>query len=57
MSDFSDEFIRGQIACREGKECPEGASESFERGFGTEHEKEAIQAELSSLEEVQYGHH
>jgi len=47
MSDFSDEFIAGQIACREGKECPVSASDAFERGFGAQYEMEQIQTELS----------
>ncbi len=47
MSDFSDDFIAGQIACREGKECPAGASDAFERGYAVEYEMVAIQTELS----------
>lgn len=46
MSAFSDEFIAGQIACREGKECPVGASDAFERGYATEYTKQQVQTEL-----------
>lgn len=30
------EFILGQQACKNGKECPEDASESFAAGFGAD---------------------
>lgn len=53
MSDFSSEFIAGQIACRDGKECPVGASDAFERGFATEYRLQQIETELG----VKYGHH
>jgi len=46
VSDFSDEFIAGQIACREGKECPVDATEPFQRGYAAEYEKEQQQTEL-----------
>ncbi len=47
MSDFSDDFISGQIACREGKECPADATDAFERGYAVEYEMEQQQTELS----------
>jgi len=47
MSDFSSDFIAGQIACREGRECPVGASDWFQRGYSTEYAKQQQQTELS----------
>jgi hypothetical protein len=47
MSTFSDDFLDGQIACREGKECPADASDAFERGYAVEYEMEQQQTELS----------
>lgn len=43
----ADEFLRGQQACIDGEECPEGASESFERGYRAQYGMEQIQTFLS----------
>lgn len=34
----ADEFLAGQIACQNGKECSPGASEDFERGFAAQYQ-------------------
>jgi len=54
MSDFSDEFIAGQIACREGRECPVEASEAFERGFSAQFWSEQNKTEFSIRRDREY---
>ena len=42
VTEFCDEFLRGQQACKDGRKCPVEASEAFQRGYGTEYELEQI---------------
>lgn len=46
------EFMRGKEACQQGQECPEGASEEFQRGFSARYALEQCQTAQS---EVRYG--
>lgn len=39
---FSYDFIEGQKACMRGDDCPQGASDGFERGYNTQHTREQI---------------
>ena len=49
MSELND-FIDGQKACRDGKSCPDMASEAFVRGFGCEYALEQIKTHRSEHE-------
>jgi hypothetical protein len=41
------EFVAGQTACRNGKDCPSDASESFKAGFCAQYELEQQQEYLT----------
>jgi len=47
----ADEFLRGQRDCRDGIPHREGQSDSYNRGYATEYEREQVMTELS-----RYGH-
>jgi len=49
MSDLND-FIDGQKACREGKDCPAEASEAFVRGYSYEYTSEQVMTHRSEHE-------
>ena len=42
------EFMRGQQACKEGKECESWRSESFTRGYAAQYELEQLREENES---------
>lgn len=42
-----DEFLRGQIDCQNGVQHKAGQSESYDRGYATEYEREQVASELS----------
>jgi len=45
MSEYNtEEFIAGQKACRNGDECPVGASESFSAGYSCEYQLQEIKS-------------
>jgi hypothetical protein len=50
---ISDDFLRGQRDCMEGKPHQLGESESYDRGYGAEYESEQIKTEMS----LQNEHH
>ena len=52
MPDFSDEFLAGQKACKEGKPCPSNASSDFVRGYAAQYEYEEIKAYQDRLNGV-----
>lgn len=43
----ADEFLAGQIACKNGEKCSQGASKDFERGYMAQYEMEQILTERS----------
>ena len=47
-----DEFISGQKACRDGRACPDMASEAFVRGFAAEYELEQTRTYRSEHEHI-----
>lgn len=43
----ADEFLRGQRDCKDGVPHKPGQSDSYDRGYSTEYEREQIMSELS----------
>lgn len=41
------EFMRGQQACKEGKDCEAWRSESFVRGYAAQYELEQLESEMT----------
>lgn len=37
ISNFSNDFLRGQTDCKEGKPHREGQSDAYDLGYGTQH--------------------
>jgi len=44
---FSREFMAGQRACMEGKDCPKGASDNFVRGYNTQYTMDQLKSARS----------
>ena len=44
---IADDFLRGQRDCKDGIPHKSGQSESYDRGYATEYEKEQVETELS----------
>ena len=49
-SAFSNDFIMGQKACRNGIEHVAGKSAAYDRGYATQYELEQIKTEWSEQE-------
>ena len=47
-----NEFVDGQVACRDGDEPQDNASESYLDGYGFQYQLEAYQTKQSELREV-----
>ena len=45
----ADDFLRGQRDCKNGIPHKSGQSESYDRGYGIEYEKEQVQTELTRI--------
>lgn len=43
----ADDFLRGQRDCKNGEPHKSGQSESYDRGYGAEYEKEQVLTEMS----------
>ncbi len=51
MSNFSDDFLRGMQDCQSGRPATVGASDEYNRGYGTQYESEALISEMSLNQE------
>ena len=45
---FSREFMAGQRACMEGKDCPKGASDNFVRGYNTQYTMDQLKTQMGA---------
>lgn len=45
MNNFSDDFLRGQKDCGNGKPHKAGESEAYDRGYATQYEAEQVRNE------------
>lgn len=51
---IADDFLRGQRDCKGGMPHKAGQSESYDRGYGAEYEKEQVQTELTRINEGEH---
>lgn len=42
-----NEFVDGQAACRDGKPCPPGATDSFQSGYSSQYTLEQVNTHRS----------
>ena len=45
---FEDDFLRGQRDCKETGVAKPNQGEAYDRGFGTQYEREQIESEMIS---------
>lgn len=54
---FEDDFLQGQRDCEEGIVHAAGHSEAYDRGYGTQYEKEQVEAQMSLSMEAENVYH
>ena len=47
MDDFSENFINGMRDCQSGKPHESDKGEDYDRGYGCQYEREALECEMS----------
>lgn len=47
VSQFADDFLKGEMDCHEGKPHKQGMSEAYNRGYATRYELEQVQSAQS----------
>ena len=54
MTEFTSEFMQGQMDCMAGKPHKLGVSESYTRGYSTQYELEQIKTEINLRNDYDY---